>query len=96
MWRAIRWILRFLRRVLYAAYLLVFRSALYVLALWLVVYFFVNSSYFRSVFEPAMEGVFHGGRMEAAAWRWGPIPWQGGAIDVRFLTPDGTTVIQAD
>lgn len=94
MWRWIRWLLHALRRVLYGVYLLVFRTALYVIALWLVVYFFVNSEHFRGVFEPAMVPVL-GGRMEAASWRWGPIPWQGGAIDVRFVTPAGETVIDA-
>jgi hypothetical protein len=94
MWRFILALLRALRHLLYLAYLLVFRTALYVVALWLVVYFYVNSEHFRPVFEPAMQAVL-GGRMEAAAWRWGPIPWQGGAIDIRFLTPGGQTVIDA-
>lgn len=86
---------RLARGLVHTAYLIVFRSALYVLALYLVVYFFVNSTHFRGVFEPSISVVLDGGHLEADHWRWGPLPWQGGAIDARCRTPRGDTVIEA-
>ena len=93
--RSILFVLRALRGLVYAVYLIAARAALYLLTLYLCVYFLVNSSHFKGILEPILASVYPG-RIVANSYYWGPLPWQFGGFGARVLTPCGATVIEAD
>ena len=98
----IRVLLRILRtlawavaRALYLVYLLVFRSFLYVTTLAVVVYFAVNSSYFRVTLVEVIAAEIPG-RIKMTNLQWGPLPWQARIVGVDITEPGGASVITAD
>ncbi len=73
---------------------LLLRVLLWAATIYLVAYFYLNSSYFGAFLEETTARGLHG-RMVAETWRFGPLPWSAGAIDIRFITPGDDTVIEA-
>jgi hypothetical protein len=89
------WTVRLVGRVVYAAYLLAFRTALYVTTLFLVAYFVVNSSWFNGVLYGVIDDALPGAiGMETI--QWGPLPWQVRVTGVDITHPDGGSVIVVD
>lgn len=83
---------RWIGRTLQAVYFLVSRSAQFVAAAYLVVYFLANSGYVRPLLDEACSAGVPG-RIEAKSYHWGPFPWEAKAVDVTIRLPDGAPAI---
>ena len=82
-------------RVVGLVYLVLARSFLWVTTLALIVYFTVNSSWFRvTIVEVIAEAL--PGRIDMEGVQWGPLPWQARIVGVDISEPGGATVISAD
>jgi hypothetical protein len=82
-------------RTAYLAYLVIFRSFLYVLTAWLLLYFSLNSAPFQETLQEFLTEEFPG-TIEFQNLQWGPLPTQARLVGVSIMTPEGVEVIRAE
>lgn len=82
-------------RVVGLVYLVIARSFLWVTTLALIIYFAVNTSWFRHAIVEVIAAEIPG-RIDMDGIQWGPLPWQARVVGVNITEPGGSTVISAD
>jgi hypothetical protein len=75
-----------------ALYKLISRTALYVLTLYLLVYFTVNSDTFRNELMAGLSDAMPG-HFDCASIQYGPLPWRVTLLDTEILNPEGGPAI---
>lgn len=93
--RVARGLSRVVLSTLTLSYLLVSRTIAFVAALYMVLYFFVGTSSFKSTLQDIVAATMPG-TITVATVRWGPAPWELRIADGRVFGVEGEEVIQVD